>query len=188
MINFDKYTNEDKIEHNIKWPYIPDHPNRILIVGGSGSGKTNALLNLTNNQPDIDQIYLYIKGPYEAKYKYLIHKRQKVGQNHFKDPKTFIEYSNDMQDIYKPIGNYNPNKKRKILIVSDDMIADMINNKKVNPVVTELFIRGRKLNISVVFITQSYFKVPKDVRLNSTHFFIMKIPNKREIQKTALNH
>ena len=89
---------------------------------------------------------------------------------------------------FKNIENYNPGKKRKILIVFDDMIADMINNKKVNPVVTELFVRGRKLNISIAFITQLYFKVPKDVRLNSTHFFIMKIPNKRELPQTALNH
>ena len=80
-------------------------------------------------------------------------------------------------------------KKRKKSINSfDDMIADMINNKKLNSIVTELFIRGRKLNISIVFITQSYFNVPKAVRLNSTHFFIMKIPNKRELQQTALNH
>ena len=83
-----------------------------------------------------------------------------------------------MQDLYKNIEEYNISKKRKILIVFDDMIADLINNKKFNPVVTELFIRGRKLNISIVFITQLYFKVPKDVRLYSNHFFIMKIPNK----------
>ena len=93
-----------------------------------------------------------------------------------------------MQDVYQNIEDYNPGKKRKILIVFDDMTADMINNKKLNPVATELFIRGKKLNISFVFITQSYFKVPKDVRLNSTHFFIMKIPNKRELQQIALNH
>ena len=89
-----------------------------------------------------------------------------------------MEYSNDMQDVYKNIEDYNPIKKLKVLIIFDDMIA----------IVTELFIRGRKLNISIVFITQSYFKVPKDVRLNSTHFFIMKIPNKRELQQIALNH
>ena len=98
-----------------------------------------------------------------------------------------MEYSNDMQDVYKNIEDYNPIKKRKVLIIFDDMIADMINNNKLNPIVTELFIRGRKL-LSIVFITQSYFKVPKDVRLNSTHFFIMKIPNKRELQQIALNH
>ena len=81
-----------------------------------------------------------------------------------------MEYSNDMEDVYKNTEDYNPGKKRKILIVFDDMIPDMINNKKLNPVVTDLFLRGRKLNISIVFITQSYFKEPKDVRLNSTLF------------------
>ena len=188
MINFDEYTSENKIEHNSKWLYIPDHPCRILIIGGSGSEKTNALLNLINNQPDINKIYLYAKDPYKAKYQYLINKREKVGLDHFNDPKAFMEYSNDMQHVYKNIEDYNPGKKRKILIVFDDMIADMINNKKLNPIVTELFIRGRKLNISIVVITQSYFKVPKDLRLNSTHFFIKKIPNKRELQHIALNH
>ena len=107
---------------------------------------------------------------------------------HFNDPKAFTEYSNDMHDVYKNIDHYNPDKENKILIVFDDMIADMINNKKLNSVVTELFIRGRKLNISLVFIMQSYFKVPKDVRLNTTHFFITNIPNKRELQQIALNH
>ena len=188
MINFDDYTNENIIEHNSKWPYIPDHPYRILIIGGSGSGKTNALLNLINNQPDIDKIYLYAKDPYEAKYQYLINKREKVGLDHSDDPKAFIEYSNDMQDAYKNIDNYNLRKKRKVLIVFDDMIADIINNNKSNPIVTELFIGGRKLNISIVFIMQSYFKVSKDLRLNSTHFFILKIPNKRELQQIPLNH
>ena len=99
-----------------------------------------------------------------------------------------MEYSNDMQDVYQNIEDYNPKKERKVLIVFDDMIADMINNKKSNPVVSELFIRGRKFSISIVFITQSYFKMPKDVRLNSTHFFILKIPSKRELQQIALNH
>ena len=103
MINFDDYTNENITEHNPKWPYIPDHPYRILIIGSSGSGKTNALLNLINNQPDTDKIYLYEKDPYEAKYKYLIKKREKVGLYHFDDNKAFIEYSNDMQDVYKNI-------------------------------------------------------------------------------------
>ena len=93
-----------------------------------------------------------------------------------------------MNDVYKNIEDYNPEKNRKVLIVFDDMIADMINNKKLDSVVTELFVRGRKLNISIVFIKQSYFKVPNDLRLNSTHFFIMKIPNKRETQQIALNH
>ena len=99
-----------------------------------------------------------------------------------------MEYSNDRQDVYKNIGDYNPRKNRKVLIVFDDMIVDMINTENLNPIVTELFIRGRKLNISIVFITQLHFKVPEDVRLNSTHFVIMNIPNKRELQQTALNH
>ena len=188
MINFNIYTNESKTEHNSKWPYIPDHPYRILIIGDPESGKTNALLNLINNQPDVGKIYLYAKDPYEAKHQYLINKRKQVGLDHFQDPRAFMEYSNDMQYVYKNIENYNPGKKRKILIVFDDIIADMINDKKLNAVVTELFIRGRKLGISIVFITQSYFKVPKDVRLNSTHFFIVKIPNKRELQQITLNH
>ena len=188
MINFDDYVNENKMEHNPKWPYISDHPYRILMIGGSGSGKTDLLLNLINNQPDIDKIYLYAKDLYEAKYQFLIKKRESTGLKHFNYPKAFITYLNDMQDVYKNIDEYNIDKERKILIVFDDMIADMIHNKKLNSIVTELFIRGRKLNISLVFITQSYFKVPKDVRLNTTHFFIMKIPNKRELQQIGLNH
>ena len=188
MINFDEYTNENKRKHNPNWPYIPDHPYRILIIGGSGTGKTNALLNLINNQQDIDKIYLYAKDPYEDKYQYLINKRERVGINHLNDPKAFIEYSNDMHNVYKNIDKYNPDKENKVLIVFDDMIADMINNKKLNSIVTEIFIRCRKLNISLVFISQSYFKVPKDVRLNTTHFFFMKILNKRELEQIAINH
>ena len=99
-----------------------------------------------------------------------------------------MEYSNDMSDVYKNIEDYNPNKKRNVFVAFDDMSSDMINNKKLNPMVIELSIRGRKLNISIAFITQSYFKVPKDVRLDSTHFFIMKISNKRKLQQIALNH
>ena len=120
--------------------------------------------------------------PYEAKYQYLINKREGIGINHFNDPKAFIEYSNDVCDVYENINYYNPYKENKISIVFDDMIADMIHNKKLNSIVTKLFIRERKLNSSLVFITQSYFKVPKDVRLNTTYFFITKIPNKRELQ------
>ena len=93
-----------------------------------------------------------------------------------------------MHDVYRSINHYNPNKENKILIVFDDLIADIINNKKLNSVVTELFIRGRKLNISLAFITQSYFKVLKDVRVNTNHSFIAKIPNKKELQQIAINH
>ena len=186
MINFDNYTNENngvalKTKHNKNWPYIPDRPYRISIIGGSGFGKTNLLLNLTEKQLHIDKIYLYAKDPYESQYQYLINKRESVGINHFDDPKAFIKYSNDMRDVYKNIDDYNPDKENKILIVFDDMIADMIHDQKLNSIVIELFIRGRKLNISLVFITQSYFKVSRDVRL-------IKIPNKRELQQIAINH
>ena len=148
MIKFVDQVNE----HNKNWSYIPDHPYRILIIVGSGSGKSNVLLNLIENQPNIDKIYLYAKNPYEAKFQYLINKRESVSINHFNDNKAFIEYSNDMRDVYKNINHYNPEKENKILI------------------------------------TQSYFKVPKDVTLNTTHFFISKIPHKRELQQIVINH
>ena len=149
---------------------------------------TVSLFDLISYQPDIDQIYLYAKDSFEVKYQFLISKRQSTGSKHFNDSKAFIAYSNDMDDIYKTIEEYSPNKKRKILIIFDDTIADMLSNKKLNPIVTELFIRARKLNISLVFITQSYFAVLKNIRLNSTHYFITKIPNKQELQQTAFNH
>ena len=176
MINFDDYADENKAKHNSKQPYIPDHLYRILIVGGSESGKTNALLNLINNQPDIDKIYLYAKDPHEAIYQFLINQRESRGLKHFNDPEGFIEYSNDMLDVNQNINEYNVDTERKILIVFDDMIAHMINNKKLNSIVTKLFNRGRKLNISLVFTTQSNFKLPK-VALNhssdiSTKYFI----------------
>ena len=129
-------------------------------MGGSGSGKANALLNLINNQPNIDKTYLYAKDPYEAKYQFLINKKETTGLKHYNDPRAFIEYSNDMNDVYKNIEQYNLGKKFKIIFFGDT-IADMINNKKLNTVVTELFIRGRTLNISIVFIAQSYFKKSK---------------------------
>ena len=116
MINFDNYVNENKTKHNKNWPYIPDHPYRILIIGGSGSEKTNLLLNLIENQPDIDKKYLYAKDPFESKYKYLINNREGVCINHLKDPKAFIEYSNDMNNVYKNTDNYNPDKENKILM------------------------------------------------------------------------
>ena len=188
MIKLDDYVNENKTKHNKNWPYIPDDRYRILIIEGSGSGKTNVLLNLIEKQWDIYKIYLYAKDPYEEKYQYLIKIREKVGIEHHDHPRAYIEHSNDIHDVYKNIGDYNPDLEYKISIVFDNMIANMINNRKLNSLVTELFIRERKLNISLVFITQSYFKVPKDVRLNTSHFFIAKIPNKRELQQIAINH
>ena len=191
MINFDNYVNENKTKHTKNWTYIPGHPYRILIIGGSGYGKTNLLLNLIENQPAIDKTYLYAKDPYESKYKYLIIKREGVGIDHFNDLKAFIEYSNDMHDVYKNIDEYNPYKENKALIFFDDMIADMIHNKNINSIVTELFIRGRKLNISLVFITQSYFKVPKDFRLNTSHIFCENPKYKRTLtncNKSLIRH
>ena len=110
MFNFDCVTNEDKKEHKPKWSEILDHPYQILIIGGSGSGKTNALLNLITNDPYIDKIYLYAKDQYEAKYQLLINKRVNAGLMYFNDSKTFIEFSNDMDDTYKIFEEYNPNK------------------------------------------------------------------------------
>ena len=192
MINFHNYVNENNgttfktvqelRSYNSDWPYITDNPYRILIIGGSASGKTNSLVNLINNQPDIDKIHLHAKDPHQAKCQFLINKRESIGLKHFNDSQAFLEYSNDMQDFYKNI-EYNTDKERKILIVFDDMIAAMINNQKINSIVIELFITGRKLNIFLVFITQLYFKVPQDFRLNSTRFFILKIPNKIDFNK-----
>ena len=119
MINSDDYVNENKAKHNLKWLYIPDHLYRILIIEGPGSEKTNALLNLINNQPDIDKTDLYAKDPFKAKYTFLITKGESTGLKHFHDPKAFIEYSNDMEEVYKNIEEYNIGKKRKILIDYD---------------------------------------------------------------------
>ena len=188
MINFDDVVNENKTKHIKNWPYIPDHPYRILIIGGSVSGKTNALIDLINEQNDIDKIYLYARDLSQPKYEYLIKKREDVGIKHLNNPNAFIEFSNTMDDVYENIHDYNSNRRRKIQIVFDDMIVDIMTNKKFQAIIKELFIRCRKLNISFVVITQSYFSVPKDVRLNSTHYSIMKINNKKELQNIAINH
>ena len=164
IISFDDVTKE-KIENNPKWPPIPDYPYRMFIIGRSRTGK-KSLFNLISHQPDIDKNYLYAKDSYKAKYQFLIRKRESTGIKHLKDSKAFIEYSDDMNDIYKDIGEYNANKKRKMLTVFDAMIADMLSNKKLNPILPEWFIRGKKLNIYLIFITQSYFAVPKNIRLN----------------------
>ena len=130
MINLDSVTNENNKERNEKWPFIPNHPYRILIISGSGSGKTNVLLNLTKEQDDIDKIYLYAKDLSESKNVFLIQKREDAGTKHFSDPNAFIECSNTMDGVYENIDDYNPYWQRKILIVFDVMIADIISNKK----------------------------------------------------------
>ena len=150
-----------------------------MIIGSSGSGKTNALLNLIKQEDDIDKIYLYARDLSEPKYEFLIKKCEDAGMKHLNDSKAFIECSNTMDDVYENIDDYNPTRSRKILIVFDDTIADIMSNKKFQAVVNELFIRCRKLNISLVLLTQSYFSIPKDVRLNSTQYLIMKINNKK---------
>ena len=152
------------------------------IIGPSGSGKANALLNLIqqDNNNLIDKIYLYAKDLSESKYQFLIKKCEDAGIKNLNDPRAFIEYSNTMVDVYNNTDYYNPKRKRIILIVFDDMIADIMTNKRFQAIIKELFIRCRKLSISFVFITQSYFSAPKEVILNSTHYLIIKIYNKRE--------
>ena len=157
MFNLDDITNENNAEHNLKWP------NTMLIIGGSASGKRSALLNLINEQDKdelIEKIYLYAKDLNKSKYQLLIKKRENAGIKHLNDPKAFIEYSNTIDDVYRNINNYNPKRSRKILIIFDDRFTDIITNKTFQAIVKELFIRCKKMNISLVFITQCYFSVP----------------------------
>ena len=158
---------------------------------GSGSGKINALFNLIKKQDTenlINKTFLYAKDLNETKYQLLIKKCGDVGIKYLNDSKAFIEYSNTMDNIYNNIDDYNPTRKRKILVVFDNKIADIMTNKKFQTMVKELFIMGRKLNISLAFITQPYFSVPKKFRLNSTHYLIMKVHNKKELQQIVTNH
>ena len=168
--------------------YILDHPYRILIIGGSGSGKTNPLINLINTENDIDKIYLYAKDLSEPKYEYLIKKRKDVEIKHVNNLNAFIECSSTMDNVYENIHDCNPSRRSKILIAFDDMIADIMTSKKFPAIIKELFIRCRKLNISLAFIMQSFFPVPKDVRLNSTQYLIMKINNKKQLENIAISH
>ena len=145
------------------------------------------MINSINEHKDINKTYLHARDLSEPKYEYLIKKRKDAGIKHLNNPNTFIKCSNTMDDVYDNINDYHPSRKRKILIAFDDMIADIMKNKKIPVIIKELFIRCRKLIISLVFITQSYFSVPKDVRLNSKHYFIIKINKKRELQNIAIN-
>ena len=147
MVNFDYITKEDIKEFNPNWPEFPDNPYKILMVVASGSGKTNAFLNLINHEPGINKIYLHAKDQFKAKYQLLINKRESTGSRYLNDSKASIEYLIDINDIYKNISN----KKGKILIVFDGMIADVFIDKKLNSIVTELCIRGRKLNIYIYY-------------------------------------
>ena len=151
MINLDSIINENNKEYNEKQSFVPDHPYRILIIGGSGSGKTNTLLNLIKEEDDIDNIYLYAKDLSEPKSEFLMKKREDTGIKYCNDPNAFIEFSNRMDDVYQNIDDCNPSRKRKILIVFDDMIANIMTSKKFQAIIKELFIRCRKVNISLVF-------------------------------------
>ena len=185
MFNMEPITNKNDKNDDKNWPC------KMLIIGQFGSGKTNALLSSIqkqNNNNPIDKIYLYAKDLSEPKYQFLIEKRENAGIKNYNDPSAFIDYFSTMDDVYSNIDDKNQKKKRKILIVFDDMIADIMANKKFQAMIKELFIRCRKLNISLVFITQSYLKIPKDARLSSTHYLIIKIHDRGELQDTVIDH
>ena len=148
-----------EINHHLNWLYIPDHPDRILIIGGSGSGNTMILNLIKTQRPDIDKIYLYIKVPFKSGYQLLINWREKVEIKILKNPKAFTDYSQTIDDVYKNLEDYNPTKKRRVLIVFDYMIADIKSNKEISPTVTEfiIFLDSTKLKIVWMKIT-TFFK------------------------------
>ena len=181
MLNLDSTVsnkNTSSSEDN-NWPF------RMLIIGPSGSGKTNTLLHLISNLHPIDKTYLYAKDIHEPKYEYLINKREQGGIKNLNDPNAFIEYSYDMNNMLDDINDYNKNRDKKVLIVFNDMIADIEYNKNFKRVIKELFYRARRINVSIVFITQSYFRALKDARLNSMHYILMRIGNKEELKRIA---
>ena len=180
IFNLDYITEND---NNKNWPY------RKLIIGHSGRGKTNYLLNsIQRDSNTIDKIYLHAKDLEEPKYQLLTNKREKAGINFNNDPNAFIEYSNSMDDILLYIEDYNKKKRRKVLIIFDDMISHVISDRRAQQILKDLFIRCRKLNISLCFLSQSYFSVPKDVKLNCTHYILFKLNNKGELRNIAINH
>ena len=181
MLNLDNIVSNKKksSSENDDWPF------RMLIIGPSGSGKTSTLLHLIDKFHRIDKIYLCAKDTDEDKYQYLINKREQAEIKNLNNPHAFIEYSNDMNDVLEDINNYNKKRDKKVFIILDDMIADIMRSEKFKAIVKELFIRCRKLNVSIVFITQSYFRTPKDAILNSTHYILMKMGNKKELKSIA---
>ena len=181
MLNLDKIVNQNNNEDE-EWPF------RMLVTGPSGSGKTNTLLHLINNLHNtnpIDKIYLYAKDLEEPKYEYLINNRENAGIKNLNDPKAFIEHSNDMSDVYEEHISYNKYRRNRVLIIFDDMIADIEYNKDFKKKFKILFYKGRKINVSIVFIMQSYFRMLKDTRLNSMHYILMKINNNEELKRIA---
>ena len=184
MLNLDNIVNNKNENKDTTGSSSSERNNwsfRMLFIGPSGSGKTNTLLHLINNLHPIDKIYLYAKDLHEPKCEYLINKREQAGIENLNDPHAFIEYSDNMNDVLDDINNYNKNRDEKVLIVLVDMIADIEYNKNFK----ELFYRARKINVSIVFITQSYFRALKDARLNSTHYILMEIGNKKELNRIA---
>ena len=180
MFNLDDITTKND---NKDWQH------RKLTISLSGSGKINFLTNsIQRDNNIIDKIYLYGKDLEEPRYQFLIEKREKVGLKNSTNQNAFIEHSNAMDDIYDNIEDYKKNRKRKVLIIFDDMVSHVMSDRKAQQVLRDLFIRCRKLNISLCFLAQSYFSVPKDVKLNCTHYIIFKIHNKRELQNIAINH
>ena len=179
MLNLDNIVSNKNENKDNNWPF------RMLIIGFYYRTNYRTLLHLINNLHPIDKIYLYAKDIHEPKYEDLINKREQAGIKNLNDPHAFIEYSNDMNDVLDDINNYNKSRDKKVLIVFDDMIADIEYNKNFKRIIKELFYRARKINVSIVFITQSYFRALKDARLNSTHYILMKIGNKKELKRIA---
>ena len=179
MLNLDNIVSNKNGNKDNNWPF------GMLIIGPSGSGKTNTILHLINNLHPIDKTYLYVKNLHEPKYEYLLNRREQAGIKNLIDPKPFIEYSDNTDDVLDDINNYNKNRDKKLLIVFDDMIADIEYKKNFQQIIKELFYRARKINVSIVFITQCYFRTLKDARLNSTHYILMKIGNKKELNSIA---
>lgn len=174
MINFDLVNNNIK-NNNTNNIYSYTHPFRILIIGPSGSGKTNLLLNIINEREDIDKIYLFARDLNEHKYELLINTRKKAGISHYNDENAFIESFDSMDYVFFNIDDFNIGRKRKVVIIFDDMIPDIVTNKNYQQVIKELFIRSRKINISLIFLSQSFFSIPKNVRLNSRQFYFLKL-------------
>ena len=179
MLNLDNIVSNKNENKDNNWPF------RMLIIGLYYRTNYRTLLHLINNLHPIEKIYLYANNIHEPKYEYLINKREQAGIKNLNDPHAFIEYSNDMNDVLDDINNYNKSRDKKVLIVFDDMIADIEYNKNFKRIIKELFYRARKINVSIVFITQSYFRALKDARLNSTHYILMKIGNKKELKRIA---
>ena len=158
MLNLNNIVSNKNENKDNNWPF------RMLIIGPSGSGKTNTLLHLINNLHPIDKIYLYAKDLSKPKYEFLINKREQAGIKNLNDPHAFIGYSNDMDDVLDDINNYNKNRDKKVLIVFDDMIADIMSSKNFKAII-KVFIRCRKLNISIEYTLRKKIQVTSTLKI-----------------------